>query len=246
MKFPMSCRRCWWKWAYPVMSTTRASVRKVARRNRLHTLWPTVIVRVRNVEFVGAPAGEMPQLDSTAKRLADRQYSRAKFSALVDRQFLPVLHAKGYLKASFGQPQPVVVKEPIEEGAGEPKNLTLVDVKIEAHPGQQYKLSRLEWSGNREFPTQTLQTMVRARVGQPPNTVQLADELNSVRTLYGSKGYVAASVKVEPDFDDAAGTVALRLNVNEDSVYHMGDLELRGLEKQRDGQAARCVENSCG
>lgn len=189
-----------------------------------------VIIRVRNVEFTGAGEGELAQLQSAAQRLPDRQYSRTRFSALVEKQFLPVFHAKGYLKASFGPPQPSVVKEPLEEGAGLPKNLTLVDIKLEAHPGQQYKLSRLEWAGNKAIPTETLQPMVRARVGEPANTVQLANNLGSVKTLYGSKGYVAASIKTEADFDDAASTVALRVNINEDSVYHMGDLEFRGVD----------------
>jgi outer membrane protein assembly factor BamA len=134
------------------------------------------------------------------------------------------------LKATFGPPQPTVANEPAEEGADEPRNLTIVDVHFTVTPGQPYKLSRLEWSGNREISTETLQSMVRLAAGQLANTVQLSDNLAAVKTLYGSRGYLNVSIKPETQFDEAAGTVAIRVEIKEDNVYRMGDLEFRGID----------------
>jgi outer membrane protein assembly factor BamA len=72
--------------------------------------------------------------------------------------------------------------------------------------------------------------MVHAELGQPADTVRLAADLQKVERLYGSHGFITASIKAKADFDDAAAEVAIRLEVNEDSVYHMGDLEFRGLD----------------
>jgi outer membrane protein insertion porin family len=105
-----------------------------------------------------------------------------------------------------------------------------VDVTFPVTAGKQYKLSGIEWSGNKEFSAEALQPLLHARVGQPANTVQLEDDLRAVQELYGSRGYILASVKVEAEFDDAAGTVALRLAVDEGSLYHMGELEFRGID----------------
>jgi len=105
-----------------------------------------------------------------------------------------------------------------------------VDVTLAVSPGQQYKLSRVEWSGNREFSTDQLQSMIRVQTGRLANTVQLSDHLAEIRTLYGSRGYISTSIKVEAEFDEAAGTVVLHLDVKEGAVYHMGELELRGLD----------------
>ena len=189
-----------------------------------------VLIRVRKVLFTGANPAELPSLEQAAERMPDREYSRSTFNIFVLRRLLPVYYSRGYLKASFGQPQPMVVKETADEATDEPKNLTVVDVTLAVEPGQQYKLSRLEWSGNREVTTETLQSMVRLAPGQPANTVQLSDSLAEVRTLYGSKGYITASIKPDFQFDDAAGTVAIRLEVNEGSIYRMGDLEFRGID----------------
>jgi outer membrane protein assembly factor BamA len=189
-----------------------------------------VLIRVRNVEFTGAAATELPALESAAQKLPDREYSRSAFNTFVERQLLPVYHARGYLKASFGPPQPKVVKPSADEAADEPKNQTDINVALVAAPGRQYRLSRLEWAGNKEISTDTLQSMVRLAPGQLADTVQLADNLAAIKKLYGSRGYINVSIKTEADFDDGAGTVAIRLEVKEDYLYRMGELEFRGID----------------
>jgi outer membrane protein assembly factor BamA len=110
------------------------------------------------------------------------------------------------------------------------RNLTIVDVTFHVTPGQQYKLKGIEWSGNREISNEALQKMVRAEVGQPANMVRLGDNLKDIQKLYGSRGYVTATITPEMAFDDAAGTVLIHLEVKEGYEYHMGELEYRGLD----------------
>jgi outer membrane protein assembly factor BamA len=182
------------------------------------------------VQFTGAGTSELPLLDAAAQRLADREYSRSRMSDFVEHQLLPIYRARGYLKASFGLPQPHVVPSPTTDNSSEARNQTFVDVALAVDSGQQYVLSRLDWSGNREIPTETLQSLTSAKVGQPANLVRLADGLQEAKTLYGARGYINCSIRIEPQFDDPAKTVALRLEVDEDSVYRMGELEFRGLD----------------
>jgi outer membrane protein insertion porin family len=189
-----------------------------------------VLIRVRNVEFVGAGAKELPLLEAAAQRLPDRVYSRSRLAEFVEYQLLPVYYARGYLKASFSPPQPKVVKQSAAESSEATQTQTLVDVMLTVNPGQQYKLTRVDWSGNHDISTDTLQGMLHVQPNQPVNRVRLADDLNEVEKLYGSRGYVNARIKVEPQFDEAAGTVAFLLEVKEDYVYHMGVLEFRGLD----------------
>jgi outer membrane protein assembly factor BamA len=190
-----------------------------------------VLIRIRKIEFTGAGEAEMPELEAAANRLADREYSRSRLDQFVQRELLPIYHARGYLKARFGEPQPKAVQLPsaevIEEG---PRNQSVVDVTFAVTPGLRYKLKSLDWSGNREFPTATLEKMVHAPAGQPTNAVLLAEDLKGVQKLYGSRGFIMATVKANAEFDDAVSTVAIHLEVTEGFVYHMGDLEFRGLD----------------
>ena len=139
----------------------------------------------------------MPALEAAGRRLADREYSRSRLNLLVQHQLLPVYYERGYLKAEFGEPEPKVVKQPSAENEDGPRNQTVVDVTFAVTPGQQYKLKSLEWSGNHEFPTETLQKMVRAELGQPANTIRLGDNLKDIQKLYGSRGFITCTIKPE-------------------------------------------------
>jgi outer membrane protein assembly factor BamA len=189
-----------------------------------------VLIQVRAFEFAGAGAAETPALKSAAQRLTDREYSRNLLSALVKTQLLPVYYARGYLKATFGEPEPKVVKKPSGESEDGPRNMTIVDVIFPVTPGRQYKLKALQWSSNSAFPTDELQKMVRAKPGEAANLVRLNENLKDVQKLYGSRGYVAAAIRVDADYDEADGSVNIRLDVNEGAEYHMGELEFRGLD----------------
>ena len=189
-----------------------------------------VLIQIRDVDFTGAGSVELPKLKAASQRVRDTEYSRTVLAALVQHQLLPVYLERGYLKAEFGTPQPKVVKKPSAENEEGPRNLTVVDVTFAVIPGQQYKLSGLQWSGNHEFSTDILQKMVRAAVGEPANTVRLGDNLKDIQKLYGSRGYVTALIQPDIDFDDAGGSAAIRLDVKEGAVYHMGELQFRGLD----------------
>lgn len=189
-----------------------------------------VLIQIRNVEFMGAGEAELPALTAASRRVFEREYSRSVLHSLVEKQLLPVYYSRGYLKASFGEPQPKVVKQPSAANDDGPRNLTIVDVLFPVTPGQQYKLKSLQWSGNEAISTDTLAKMVRLEPGQAANMVRLEDSLAQVQKLYGSKGYVTASITPLPSFDETAGAVAITLQVKEGLVFHMGDLEFRGLD----------------
>ena len=189
-----------------------------------------VLIQIRNVNFTGAGTAELPDLKEASRRVFDREYSRTVLSSLVQKQLLPVYYARGYLKAAFSGPEPKVVKQPSTTNDEGLRNLTIVDVDFTVTPGKQYKLKGLDWSGNKEIPTDALQKMVRVHAGEPANTVKLRDNLADIQKLYGSKGYVTAGFKTQADFDDAAGTVQIHIAVNEGYQYRMGDLNYRGLD----------------
>ncbi|MFZ0902222.1 MAG: POTRA domain-containing protein [Candidatus Sulfotelmatobacter sp.] len=189
-----------------------------------------VIIRIRRIEFSGAAASELPLLQAAAEKLSGRDYYRALLTAFDEHAVLPVYHEHGYLKASCVPQQPRLVKNATPETIDDKEAVTLLDVTIAITPGAQYKVTGWDWSGNKNIPTENLQSLLHAKIGQPANTVQLENDLRAVQQLYGSRGYVTAAVKADAAFGDAAGTVAYQLAVTEGPVYHMGELEFRGID----------------
>jgi outer membrane protein insertion porin family len=189
-----------------------------------------VSIRIHNFEFPGANANDATLFQAAAEKLSDREYSRTILNDFAERVLLPIYHEHGYLKADVAPPQLKVVTPSSSEADIHGSRPTFVDVAFALTPGPQYKLTAWQWSGNKEIPTETLQAILHIKAGQSANTVQLEDDLRTVRELYGSRGHVTAAIKAAAAFDDAAGTVAYNLTVDEGPIYHMGELQFRGID----------------
>jgi outer membrane protein assembly factor BamA len=179
-------------------------------------------LRVQEVQFPGAGPDELPVLTAAANKLVGTDYLRSDLEAYANAHLLPVYLERGFLKASISEPQAKVAQETADE--------TQVAVQFPVAPGLQYKLSGVEWAGNTAFPTDRLQSLIHAKSGQAANASQLKTDLESVHRLYGTAGYMIASVKEQPQFDDATRSVAYKLEVHEGAVFHLGDLDIQGLD----------------
>ena len=177
-------------------------------------------VLVGNMDFPGAAADEVPALQAAAKPLSGQDYLRTKMQVQEHFNFLPVYHARGYLKAQFAEAQAKV----IQDGAQ-----TLVDVRFPVSPGLRYKVTDVQFAGNSVFPAEKLRELIHLKAGEPANSVELADDLQQVHKLYGTKGYLFAHVEAVPDMNDSAATVGYQLNVIEEEMYRMGELNIDGV-----------------
>ncbi len=126
-----------------------------------------VSIRIHRVEFAGAEAGEMPLLQTAAERLLDREYSRAFMTNFIEHALLPIYHEHGYLKASCAPPQLKVVKVAAADAIDNKQPPTFVDVTFPVTPGLHYKLTRWEWSGNKEISTTRSTRSSMPRRGKP-------------------------------------------------------------------------------
>jgi outer membrane protein assembly factor BamA len=178
-------------------------------------------ILVRNMDFRGAAPAEVPALNEAAKSLAGQDYLRTKMRVQERLNFLPVFHARGYLKAQFTDAQAKVAADSPE---------TRVDVSFPVVPGLQYRLSEMQWAGNAIVPSDQLQALIHLKAGEPANAVQLKDDLDEMHRLYGSKGYLMAHVDPSAQMDDAKATVEFQLNVTEGELYRMGELQIDGIE----------------
>jgi outer membrane protein assembly factor BamA len=186
-------------------------------------------VVVRNTDFPGAASAEIPALQAAAKNLAAQEYRRSAMRPHEKLDLMPVYLSRGYLKAHFSDSQPKVV----EDG---PR--TVVDVSFPVVPGIQYRVSRVQWAGESAFPAEKLQALIHLNEGEPANAVQLQNDLESVQKLYRTKGYLMADVRAHPALDDSAATVAYALTVFEGDVFHMGELQVDGIDAKAASELA--------
>lgn len=183
-----------------------------------------VDIRIRSVEFSGAGERELPLLTKAARPMRGQEYRRSMLRPQAEKNLLPVYLAEGFLKASIGEPETKVVQSDAEQ--------TDVDVTFRIEPGAQYQLSDIQWSGNTVFPAGKLQPLIHLQAGQAANAIQLSQDLDGVRKLYGTRGYMTVSVETVPQMDDNNHRVSYRLQVHEGEQYKMGDVEIVGLDSK--------------
>lgn len=181
-------------------------------------------IHIRQVEFPGAGPAELPALEAAAKSLAGQDFQRTALRADADKKLLPVYLERGYLKAVFLDAQPKVVEDNPQE--------TIVDVEFPVIPGRQYKLSGLVLSGYKVFPVEKLRELIHLQPDQPANAVEVEKDIEALKRLYGTRGYMAAQIKPDPETNDNDSTVKYVFQFDEGGVYKMGDLEVRGLDSK--------------
>jgi outer membrane protein assembly factor BamA len=163
---------------------------------------------ISEVDFVGAGPEALPALNAAAENLAGKDYSRSA--------------VQSYTIATITQTQSKVAADTAEQ--------TEVAVQLTVSPGAQYKISDIKWEGNKTFSVEKLQALVHAKPGAIANVPQLKGDLESVHKLYGTRGYMMASIKPDAQLDDASSSVAYKIAVSEGDVFHLGDLDIQGLD----------------
>ena len=128
------------------------------------------------------------------------------------------------MKAAFADAQPKVAEDNPQE--------TLVDVAFPVTSGLQYKLAALVLSGYKLFPVEQLRGLIHLQPGQPANAIEMEGDVEAIKRLYGTRGYMAARIKPTPEMNDSESTVKYVLEFDEGQVYKMGDLDIRGLDSK--------------
>jgi outer membrane protein assembly factor BamA len=193
-------------------------------------------IRVRNIEFPGASPEHAALLANAARRLAGAEYGRSSLGAVARLDLLPVYLQRGYLKAGFGPSDARVVPQSSAQASSASDAQGPAEIEVDAilpvTPGKMYSTSSVEWKGTSAIPTTEVAPLLHMPAGQPADAVRLVRDLENVRKLYRSRGYMAVQIKPDAQFDDEKSTVHYQVDVIEGDLYRMGELEILGLDTQ--------------
>ena len=182
-----------------------------------------VKIPVAGIDFPGASPEMAAVLEKTASQtsLFGNNYSETKLRSIAGLDFLSQYHVRGYLKAAFGDP------------AAELQDRTLgsVAVKLPVQQGLQYKLTAVQWSGNKAFSQDDLTKAMKDEPGKPLDQVQLEEELGGISKVFGTRGYMDAHLGPNYNCDDASQSVVVVIQVSEGEQYRMGNVDFQGLSE---------------
>lgn len=110
--------------------------------------------------------------------------------------------------------------------SGDPLGIPkLVTVEAEVAEGPRYKVGEITFLGNHALSAERLREAFTLKKGDVFARDKIARGLESLRSLYGSDGFVDFSCipDTEPSSD---GTMILKVTITEGPQYHMGKLEI--------------------
>ncbi|MEW6416908.1 MAG: outer membrane protein assembly factor BamA [Nitrospirota bacterium] len=127
----------------------------------------------------------------------------------------------------------------IKVAVGEPK-IQLTDDKkgmiitIPVSEGDQFKISSIEFSGNKVFGDDEIKKRITMRPDNPFSKENLKKDIVSISELYSENGY--ALVTITPDVipDESKKLAKVILKIDEGDRYKIGRIEISGNTKTRD------------
>ena len=165
-------------------------------------------------------------LSQVKTRIPDK--NQTYFDAIAERiryEFQTV----GYFK--------VFVKDPVVKVIGKDGEREIVDIDISVDEGEQYRLKDLQFTNETVFSVAELRTAFSIADGDIFNREKIAAGLESLRRLYGTKGYVNFSAVPETSIDEHARSISLTVYLDEGSVFRLGTLTVRGVESEPGARA---------
>ena len=158
-------------------------------------------------------------LRSIVEEIENDTYSLNQPEEIVERARY-ALQRYGYFKAdvSLSSARPI-----------SPDQATIA-VTLAIRKGQQYRLSEINFAGNQVVLESKLRSQFAIANGDVFDTEKVRQGLESIRRLYGSRGYINFAPVPYTDADDKTFSVTLRIDCDEAKQFYFGRLEVVGEE----------------
>ena len=176
-------------------------------------------LKVSDITLAGATHMLPEQWAKAVEPLKGTLYLRSDVAKVLEKNLVPVYQQHGYLKFLVAGIKPKVV------------STDAVKLEILVSEGDQYRLAAYSWSGNTLIPGDELSKRISLKAGEPVNALQLDRDLAQVRKLFGKFGREGVIISPVPTFTN--GTVTYAFDVKEGDLYHMGKLEIEGVEPEQ-------------
>jgi len=178
---------------------------------------------ISSIRFGDSLAQNSQKLRDRMSDLVGKTFSRFAIELFESEQLRPIYLSAGQIRVKFGAPL-VQISENSEGHAP-----AAVDVQIPIEPGAVFHLSSIKWNGNTAVDAEALARLVTLKTGDLADGMRLAAGWQQIELEYGHRGYLDGKVTPVPEFQDANGTVAYNVKIEEGPQYRMGDLVITGL-----------------
>ena len=141
----------------------------------------------------------------------------------------------GYIKVAVGEPKIQLT----EDKRG-------MSITISVSEGDQYKISSIEFSGNKIFGDDAIRKKITMLPDKYFSKENLKKDILAISELYSENGYALITVAPDLIHDESKKLVKVVLKIDEGEKYKIGRIEISGNTKTRDKVIRREVRFSEG
>lgn len=178
-------------------------------------------IPICDVTFAGTSAIKDDELKENSTPIINDDYSRGIVVGFANAALGDIYRQRGYLRALFNYASVKTLDEAVCKNG--------VSVSLVVEEGLQYSWDKADWIDNNALSAEDLNAALGMKQGEVANIKKIEKGLFQVNQAFGTKGYIAASLRPIRDFDDANKRVTFRFKVIEGAQYRMGVLAFAGI-----------------
>ncbi|HJQ80908.1 MAG TPA: BamA/TamA family outer membrane protein, partial [Lacipirellulaceae bacterium] len=173
--------------------------------------------KIWKLEFVGNKFVTGRRLKTQVESKPPMMYI---FKGFVDREQIDgdVERLTSYYRA-FGFFQAKVGRQLVFNDKGNWLTLRFV-----IHEGPRYQVEDVSFIGNKIFASESLAMGTQLLAGQPFEQAKMNGDVEWLKELYGSQGYVFADIRADPIFSEEAGKLKLMYHIDEGKRWRVGNI----------------------
>ncbi|HSS99367.1 MAG TPA: POTRA domain-containing protein, partial [Terriglobales bacterium] len=103
-------------------------------------------------------------------------------------------------------------------------------LRIDAQAGTLFRLGAVQFENGTVFTEDELRKAARLTAGEPFSFAGTRRAIESISRLYGTKGYIDASIEPVMQVDDEKQQIDLTLKLSEEAQYRVRTLEILGMD----------------
>lgn len=180
-------------------------------------------LKIASVDFSDPSVASSLAVQQHISELLGRPYSRLTIDLFLSENVRPFFLEKGCLRAKLGPPEVRLTGNPNQKLPGE------IPVYVPVTPGPIYQWKGVDWAGNSIISSITLASSLGFKPGDVANGMAIEAAWDSIRELYGHRGFLEAKVEPSPTYDGQAHTISYSVKIDEGKLYKVGTMVLTGI-----------------
>ena len=178
-------------------------------------------VEIAEIQFTGASANHVDDLRKATAPLIGTEYRQTMLQDFASNSIRPIYLNQGYLHVVLEKGQATPISSSPE--------LAKVRITVPIEEGPVYRLASLNWTGSDILPAAAAPKLYLLKPGEVLNQDLLKKSLSNLGSAYFAKGFLKASIKANPAFDESAHTVNYDIAVVPGELYHLRNVEFKNL-----------------